>query len=77
MDNYIELKIKEIISSILYTTKFELKNSTKLSDLNIDSLDKIEIQYKLEDTFNITIEDNFFNNIIDINELIELIKLKL
>lgn len=75
MDNYIELKVKSILSSILTYNKLE--NSTKLVDLNIDSLDIIEIQYKLEDSFNINIEDNFLNNIIDINGIIELIKSKL
>ncbi len=74
MDNYIELKVKSILSSILDYNKLE--NSTKLANLNIDSLDTIEIQCKLEDSFNINIEDNFLNNIVDINGIIELIKTK-
>jgi acyl carrier protein len=74
MDNYIELKVKCILSSILDYNKLE--TSTKLADLNIDSLDIIEIQYKLEDSFNINIEDDFMNNIVDINGIIELVKSK-
>jgi len=70
-------KVKEIISDQLDMDLDEMDPATKLSSLDIDSLDLVEIVMAVEDEFGITISEEDANRIEDLDSLVGLVKEKL
>ena len=54
----LELKVTQVVSSILSCRIIDVKVDTKLSYLGMDSLDRVELQMRCEDYFCVTIDDN-------------------
>ena len=66
-------QIKEVMEKTLSIEIPELSRETKLSSLDIDSLDMVELVMELEEKFNVSI--NIENESIEtIGELIDIIK---
>ena len=68
--------IKDILSQQLDMDMESMDPDTKLSDLDIDSLDLVEIIMAVEDEFNITIEEEEANGIDDLDSLVTLVESK-
>lgn len=71
------MKIEEyIIKKLQEKTKIKVTKNSKISSLQIDSLDIVEVVIAIENKFNITIDDNklksFNNN--SVSEVIEIFK---
>ena len=54
----------------------ELKESTELSSLNLNSLDLVEITLEIEDKFHIEFNSSEIANLSTIKDVVELIKRK-
>lgn len=70
----LELKVKQVVSSILACRIIDVNVDTKLSYLGMDSLDRIELQMRCEDYFCVTIDDNDMQKVKTVGDLITLIK---
>ena len=70
----LELKVKQVVSSILSCRIIDINVDTKLSYLGMDSLDRIELQMRCEDDFCVTIDDNDMQQVKTVGDLITLIK---
>ena len=70
----LELKVKQVVSSILACRIIDVNVDTKLSYLGMDSLDRIELQMSCEDYFCVTIDDNDMQKVKTVGDLITLIK---
>ena len=70
----LELKVKQVVSSILACRIIDVNVDTKLSYLGMDSLDRIELQMRCEDYFCVTIDDNDMQQVKTVGDLITLIK---
>lgn len=68
--------IKDILSQQLDMDMESMDPETKLSDLDIDSLDLVEIIMAVEDEFNITIEEEEASEIDDLDSLVSLVESK-
>jgi len=53
MKNINVIEFKEVICELLHVDKEEVNINTKLSDLNLDSLDYMQLFYDIEEKFNI------------------------
>lgn len=65
----------DVICELLQVDSAEIKTDTKLSDLNLDSLDYMQLFYDIEEKFNVEISESVFNKInpnTDIKSLFEL-----
>lgn len=65
----------DVICELLQVEKNEINSETKLSELNLDSLDYMQLFYDIEEKFNVEISEVVFNKIntsTDIKELFEL-----
>ena len=51
-------KVKKVLNSVLNKDVDDLTQDKKLTDLNVDSLDMVEIIMAIEDEFNIEIPDS-------------------
>lgn len=71
----IEDKIKEMLKRQLDVIKIE-NNALLDSDLNADSLDKVELVMALEEEFDISISDEDAEKILTVSDLIDYIKIK-
>lgn len=75
MKNINLIEFKEVICELLHVDKEEVNINTKLSDLNLDSLDYMQLFYDIEEKFNIEISEGVFNQInpeTDIEKLFNL-----
>jgi len=66
---------KDVICELLQLEKEDIGVNTKLSELNLDSLDYMQLFYDIEEKFNVEISENIFNQInpeTDIKSLFEL-----
>ncbi len=70
----LELKVTQVVSSILSCRIIDVKVDTKLSYLGMDSLDRVELQMRCEDYFCVTIDDNDMQQVKTVGDLITLIK---
>lgn len=70
-------KVQEILVTDLVVKKEEVTKDTSLSDLEVDSLDLIEIVMSLEMQFNICLDDEEIKQIKTVNDIVELIKIKI
>ena len=70
----LELKVTQVVSSILSCRIIDVKVDTKLSYLGMDSLDRVELQMRCEDYFCVTIDDNDMQKVKTVGDLITLIK---
>ena len=70
----LELKVKQVVSSILACRIIDVNVDTKLSYLGMDSLDRIELQMRCEDYFCVTIDDKKKKKVKTVGDLITLIK---
>ncbi len=69
--------IKTIIKNKQIKIKSNTDLNTNIADLNIDSIDFIDIIIDIEEKYNIQIEDEKLTNIKSINDLIKAIEEKL
>lgn len=68
----IENKVKLIVSEILPDTKpSDITKESKIKDLGADSLDIVEIIMKIEEAFNIEIQEKDFQKIETIKDMAE------
>lgn len=70
----LELKVTQVVPSILSCRIIDVKVDTKLSYLGMDSLDRVELQMRCEDYFCVTIDDNDMQQVKTVGDLITLIK---
>ena len=78
MNKEILQKVQEIISEQMgYPTENVTPNSELDYNLNVGSLDRIEIFIKIEDTFSIQISDEQTEGIEKVSDLVELIEKKI
>lgn len=70
----LELKVTQVVSSILSCRIIDINVDTKLSYLGMDSLDRIDLQMRCEDYFCVTIDDNDMQKVKTVGDLITLIK---
>ena len=70
----LELKVTQVVSSILSCRIIDVNVDTKLSYLGMDSLDRVELQMRCEDYFCITIADDDMQQVKTVGDLITLIK---
>ena len=66
--------VQDIIKSKV--GNMELKESTELSNLNLNSLDLVEITLEIEDKFHIEFNSSEIANLSTIKDVVELIKRK-
>lgn len=65
-------EVVEILDVFCYSSE-ELSVEEKISDLGLDSLDMVEITMKLEEKFDISIEDEEIENLKTVSDIIELV----
>ncbi|QJC31962.1 acyl carrier protein [Enterobacteriaceae endosymbiont of Donacia versicolorea] len=72
-NNSIIKRVKKVIANVLEIKEKNIKNDTSFKDLNVDSLETIEIIMSLEEEFNIEISDEDTEKITSIQEVINYI----
>jgi len=70
----IESRTLEIVKNECEKSDEEIINSAKWNDLGFDSLQTVELIMKIEDEFDITIEDEDAETLKNYNDLINFIK---
>ena len=65
----IRLKLSEVFASKSPNAKLE--DETKLEDLGLDSLDKIELLYAIEESFGIEFENEEMQSFITIGDIVK------
>lgn len=66
----------DVLCELLQIDSTDICKETKLSDLNLDSLDYMQLFYDIEEKFNIEVSEAVFNKInpnTDVKSLFELI----
>ena len=71
----IKLKLSEVFASKSPNAKLE--DETKLEDLGLDSLDKIELLYAIEESFGIEFENEEMQSFITIRDIVKSIEKKI
>ncbi len=66
-------KLVEILSDISVVAESSIKMDTKVDELQIDSLDKIDILMRIEDEFNVNLD---LSGNLAISEIVNLIEKK-
>jgi len=70
-------KIREVVSKKFKVSPEKVNNSTRLrEDLNVDSLDAVELIMELEDTFKVKIADDEAQKLKTIGDIVNFIKPK-
>ena len=69
------LKLSEVFTSKSPNAKLE--DETKLEDLGLDSLDKIELLYAIEESFGIEFENEEMQSFITIGDIVKSIEKKI
>ncbi|HBY05497.1 MAG: Acyl carrier protein [candidate division TM6 bacterium GW2011_GWE2_42_60] len=64
-------RLKQIIAEQLSLKPEELKSGATFDELGADSLDRVEIIMKIEEAFDLELDDDKAEKITTINELIE------
>lgn len=72
----IEEQILQIIAEEFKKSESDIRKAKKWSDLGLDSLDTVELIMKIEDSFNITFEDEETQGINTFEDLVTLINAK-
>ena len=70
----IEAKLKEVLAKKIKGV--ELDKSASLESLGLDSLDKIDLLYEIEDTFGIEFTNDEMQNFVTIGDLFQTIETK-
>ena len=71
----ITLNLSEVFASKSPNAKLE--DETKLEDLGLDSLDKIELLYAIEESFGIEFENEEMQSFITIGDIVKSIEKKI
>ena len=71
----IRLKLSEVFASKSPNAKLE--DETKLEDLGLDSLDKIELLYAIEESFGTEFENEEMQSFITIGDIVKSIEKKI
>lgn len=71
-----EAEVLQIIATDFKKSESEIKNAKRWGDLGLDSLDTVELIMKIEDTFNVTFDDEETQGINTLNDLVTLIEAK-
>ncbi|MGM9857942.1 MAG: acyl carrier protein [Bacilli bacterium] len=71
----IKSKLAEVFASKSPNTKLE--DETKLEDLGLDSLDKIELLYAIEESFGIEFENEEMQSFSSIGDIVKSIEKKI
>ncbi|MBU4690782.1 acyl carrier protein [Mycoplasma zalophi] len=71
MKNDIQQKVFETLQNY---TKTKINLNSEIKELNIDSLDLVQIVVELESIFNISVSDEELLNISKVIDIIEIIK---
>ena len=68
----LEARLREIIISFMVVDEAKITNNANLiDDLGLDSLDKLELLMKIEDSFNIHLPDEAARQIVDFSSLVD------
>ncbi len=68
-------KVKELISEQLDVAVDEITMQTRFDeDLNADSFEIMELVVKIEDTFNITVDDETLENIATVGDVVQMLE---
>lgn len=74
----ITVRVKQVLSDKLGHNESDIKDDSNIiEDLGSDSLDSVEIIMDIEDEFDIDIEDEEFNSVNTVHDLIHLVEMKL
>lgn len=71
-----EAEVLQIIATDFKKSESEIKNAKRWGDLGLDSLDTVELIMKIEDTFNVTFDDEETQGINTLHDLVTLIEAK-
>ncbi|HJZ23470.1 MAG TPA: phosphopantetheine-binding protein [Candidatus Babeliales bacterium] len=69
-NNNTQLKVLEVFSVVLDTSSYGIDLEKSWLDLECDSLHKVEAIMRLEEIFNIQIDDNAFENCNNLSSVI-------
>jgi acyl carrier protein len=72
-DNVAE-RVRRVIAKHMRISEENVTNESTFADLNIDSLDGVNLLFELENEFDINIEDDQARSITSVPEMIEGIK---
>jgi acyl carrier protein len=71
---------EKVIKLVCEATKIDSSNVSKdtnfIDDLNLDSLDMVELMMKMEDEFGVEIPEDEAENLKTINDVVEYLKAK-
>ena len=68
----LETRLREIIVSFMAVDEAKVTNSANLvDDLGLDSLDRLELLMKIEDSFSIHLPDEAAKQIVDFGSLVD------
>ena len=68
----LETRLREIIVSFMEVEEAKVINSANLiDDLGLDSLDRLELLMKIEDSFSIHLPDEAAKQIVDFSSLVD------
>lgn len=69
----IQAKVSNIIAQVIGKTVEEIKSETLFADLGIDEFDLIEIIMKVEDQFNIIVDDGKIADFSTVQNIIDVV----
>ena len=72
----LEATVIEVIANHLNCKPSDISTESRLEDLGIDSLGAITILYELEDRFDIEIPNEVIESIININDIVNNLELR-
>ena len=73
----IEETVREIVTKITRKPDINFTPTTTFKDLNADSLDIVQILVRLEDTYDIEIQDEELREVANMGDFIDYIKRKI
>jgi acyl carrier protein len=77
LEESVEETLKRIVLKITRKKNVNYSSKTRFEDLNADSLDKVQILVKLEETYDIELPDDEVRRVVDMGGFVDLIKSKI
>ena len=77
MEEPVEKTLERIVLKITRKKNVTFSSKTRFEDLDADSLDKVQILVKIEDTFDIELPDDEMRQVADMGGFVALIKRKI
>ena len=71
MDSEVTTKVLEIVASVKRVDPSTISPDAAFEELGIDSLDRLNILFELENTFNIDVPDDEARSVVTVKDMIE------